>query len=309
VPGDDLDMRVRLAAFDFLKEQVRLHGEVLPATMLWEGFPFEGQQVRLKGLQGIFKPAILPELPLSITTAPPDPRRAAPYDDGFSPDGSVLLYRYRGQNPQHHENVGLRRAMQQRRPLIYFHGVVRGEYFAAWPVYIVADEPQALRFHVAVDDAHYVSQGLLAVAEGTEEARREYITVTTRQRLHQRSFRVRVLRAYQERCALCRLKREALLDAAHIIPDTDPLGLPVVQNGLALCKLHHAAFDQHLIGIRPDLVVQVRPDVLAETDGPMLVHGLQGFHERRIAVPRRTEEWPHPNLLQERYRRFLEMVR
>jgi putative restriction endonuclease len=305
VPAADLDMRIRLAAFGFLAEQVGIHGEVLPASVLRQGFPFDGQRVRLKGLQGIFKPAILPELPLSITTAPPDPQRPAPYDDGFSADGSMLLYRYRGQNPQHHENVGLRRAMQQRRPLIYFHGIVRAAYFAAWPVYVVADEPHALRFQVTVDDAHYMSHGLQAVAEGNEEARREYITVTTRQRLHQRSFRVRVLRAHHERCALCRLRRQQLLDAAHIIPDIDPLGVPVVQNGLALCKLHHAAFDQNLIGIRPDLVVQVRPDVLKETDGPMLVHGLQRFHGRRILVPRRSEEQPRQDLLEERYRRFV----
>ena len=140
----DLDMQVRLAAFDFLAEEVRVHGEVLPAGLLRHGFAFQGQQVGLKGVQGIFKPAILPEFPLSITTAPMQPGRAAPYDDGFSADGSALLYRYRGTDPMHHENVGLRGAMQQRRPLVYFHGVVKGEYFAAWPVYVVGDEPAAL---------------------------------------------------------------------------------------------------------------------------------------------------------------------
>jgi hypothetical protein len=35
-----------------------------------------------------------------------------------------------------------------------------------------------------------------------------------------------------------------LLDAAHILPDGHPKGEPVVPNGLALCKLHHAAFDR-----------------------------------------------------------------
>lgn len=195
--------------------------------------------------------------------------------------------------------------MQERRPLVYFHGVVKGEYFAAWPVYVIADEPGALRFRVAVDDAHYLGEVLEAVAEGGEEARREYITVTTRQRIHQRSFRLRVLRAYRERCALCQLQHQQLLDAAHIMPDADPLGAPVVPNGLALCKLHHAAFDQNLIGIRPDLVVQVRQDILDEEDGPMLIHGLQGFHERRILVPRRAEERPQTQLLERRYQKFL----
>jgi len=305
MPGTDLDMQIRLAAFEFLTEQVRIHGEVLPAKVLWEGFEFRGQPVALKGIQGIFKPALLPELPLSITTAPPEPNRPAPYDDGFTPDGSRLLYRYRGTDPKHHQNVGLRRAMEMRRPLIYFHGVVKGEYFAAWPVYVVGDEPALLRFRVAVDDAQYVSAGLVGVGQGWDDARREYITVTTRARLHQRSFRLRVLRAYQERCALCRLRHAQLLDAAHILPDSDPRGAPVVPNGLALCKLHHAAFDQDFIAVRPDLVIQVRRDILEEEDGPMLVHGLQEFHERRILVPRRADERPGPELLAERYRRFL----
>lgn len=305
MPSGDLDTRVRLRAFDFLAEQVRIYGDVLPSKVLWKGFEFEGQEVKLKSIQGIFKPALLPEIPLSITTAPPDPKRPAPYDDGFAPDGSLLYYRYRGTDPRHHQNVGLRRAMEQRKPLIYFHGVVRGEYFAAWPVYVVGDEPHRLRFHVAVDDAQFASEGLESVAaEATAEPRRGYITVATRHRLHQRAFRVRVLQAYQERCALCRLRRQQLLDAAHILPDSDPRSDPTVTNGLALCKLHHAAFDQNLIGIRPDHTVEIRQDVLNETDGPMLIHGLQGFHGRHILLPRRREDRPRPDYLEERYRAF-----
>ncbi len=300
----DLDLRVRLAAFEFLAEQTRIHGDVLPARVLQDGFEFEGQQVRLKGQQGIFKPAILPELPLSITTAPIEPGRARPYEDGFAPDGETILYRYRGTDPSFHENVRLRRAMELRRPLVYFHGVVKGQYVAAWPVFVVGDEPAALRFRVSVDDAQFVCKGLEIVAENAE-ARRAYITVATRKRLHQDAFRVRVLRAYRERCALCQLRHERLLDAAHIVPDSDPLGAPTVTNGLALCKLHHAAFDQDLLGIRPDFVVELRPDVLEEEDGPMLVHGLQGFHERRLLLPRRTEERPRADFLELRYRKFL----
>jgi putative restriction endonuclease len=132
MPSGDLDMQIRLAAFEFLAEQVQIHGEVLPAKVLRAGFEFRRQPVAVKGIQGIFKPAALPELPLSVTTAPPEPNRPAPYDDGFAADGSLLLYRYRGTDPNHHQNVGLRRAMETRRPLIYFHGVVKGEMdFAA----------------------------------------------------------------------------------------------------------------------------------------------------------------------------------
>src|SRR5919197_4456221 len=48
-----------------------------------------------------------------------------------------------------------------------------------------------------------------------------------------------VLRAYRERCAICRLRREELLDTAHILADGHPRGAPIVPNGLALCTLHH----------------------------------------------------------------------
>ncbi len=43
----DLDARVRVAAFNFLAEQTRLMGEVLPRTLLAQGFAFEGSRVRL----------------------------------------------------------------------------------------------------------------------------------------------------------------------------------------------------------------------------------------------------------------------
>lgn len=298
-------MRVRLAAFEYLAELTRLHGDVIPAGPLRDGFEFREERVRLKGIQGIFKPAILPEIPLSITTAPPEPNRPVPYDDGFAADGSLLRYRYRGTDPRHHQNVGLRRAMEQRRPLVYFHGVVKAEYFAAWPVYVVADDPANLTFQIAIDDVQYLSAGLEGIAEGTDEARREYITATTHRRLHQRAFRQRVLHAYRDRCALCRLKHRELLDAAHILPDSDPMGEPVVPNGLALCKLHHAAFDQDIIGIRPDLVIHVRSDILEERDGPMLRHGLQGFHEQSILIPRSAGHRPGSRYVEARYERFL----
>jgi putative restriction endonuclease len=75
-------------------------------------------------------------------------------------------------------------------------------------------------------------------------------------------------------------------------------------NGLALCKLHHAAFDAYIIGVTPDLEVTVRLDVLQEIDGPMLQHGLQGFQGRRIHVPRADHLKPNRDFLAERYALF-----
>jgi putative restriction endonuclease len=77
-----------------------------------------------------------------------------------------------------------------------------------------------------------------------------------------------------------------------------------VPNGLALCKLHHAAFDSHILGITPTLRVEVRLDILREADGPMLRHGLQGFQGTHIATPRVAALKPKPEFLAERYDLF-----
>jgi putative restriction endonuclease len=241
---------------------------------------------------------------LSITSIP-----KGPYDDGFGTDG-ILRYRYRGTDPQHHENVGLRKALSTRTPLIYFHGVIKGKYLAAWPVFIVDDDPRALTFSVAMDDVKYASSAISEAAGGlaaepSGEARRAYITSVVRRRLHQRAFRERVLQAYKEQCALCRLRHQELLDAAHIIPDSEPEGEPVVSNGLALCKLHHAAYDRYFLAVRPDYVVEVNRKILEEEDGPMLLHGLKGMNGRRIHVPRSASLRPSPDLLTQRYDRFV----
>ncbi len=104
---------------------------------------------------------------------------------------------------------------------------------------------------------------------------------------------------------MCRLHHPELLDAAHILPDAHPKGDPVVPNGLALCKIHHAAYDVNLLGVRPDLTIQVAPRLMDETDGPMLSHGLQGVNGIRLSVPRGRRSQPDPERLEMRYLEFL----
>jgi putative restriction endonuclease len=231
--------------------------------------------------------------------------REGPYDDSFGPNG-LLRYRYRGTNLDHHDNRGLRQAMQLRLPLIYFHGILRGKYVATWPVFVVADNPSDLAFSVAVDDARHIglSEPTELSNESIDTARRMYVTAMVRVRLHQRLFRERVIEAYLQQCAFCRLRHKELLDAAHIIPDPEPAGEPVVCNGLSLCKLHHAAFDRHFLGLRPDYVIEVRPDILKEHDGPTLLHAIQGLHGSQIVLPRRTALRPDAKLVETRYERF-----
>jgi putative restriction endonuclease len=299
------DRQVRLAAFDWLTDLRAEVGESLPRARLERDFMSGGVRVPLMGPSGIWKPAAC-ELPLSVTTV-----IGGPYADSFDASVGVLRYAYRGTDPAHRDNVGLRQAFRDRVPIIYFHAVERGRYAAAYPVFVVADEPTALFFRLQVDDLAATlartsgigAPGLVA-AEDATEPRRAYVTAAFKRRLHQVAFLERVIRAYQEQCALCRLRHHELLDAAHITPDADPDGEPVVANGLALCKLHHAAFDRFFFAVRPDFVVEVRPSILAESDGPMLVVGLQQIHGQRILLPSRAEHRPDPLRLERRYEEF-----
>lgn len=274
---------------------MELHGEVLPWGLLLNGFRFRGERVPLLSQQGIFKPRVC-ELPISIRSSP-----SGPYDDAFS-GKDLLRYRYQGTDPAHWQNRGLRDAMRRQVPLIYFHGIGEGEYLPAWPIFVVGDDPGALTFTVALDApyAQFEEPRPMEVAE----ARREYVTASFKRRLHQTAFRQRVLAAYREHCAMCRLRHRQLLDAAHIIADREPDGEPVVSNGLSLCKLHHAAFDGYFVTVDPDYRILIRPDVLEEIDGPMLRHGLQELHGSRILLPRRKELKPSKEALEDRLSRF-----
>ncbi len=220
--------------------------------MLAEGFIFEGDRVALLGPQGIFKPRLC-ELPLSITTSP-----NGPYKD-IAGDNGLIEYRYRGVDPAHPDNVGLRRAIAAQTPLVYFVGIEPGRYAAVLPAFIVGDDINALTFTVQADDLDLTLIGReprVAVADDPGDARRRYITTTVQRRLHQAAFRERVLRAYTGACALCHLRHAELLDAAHIDEDSSELGEPLISNGLAMCKLHHAAFDSDLLTVRPDYRVE-----------------------------------------------------
>ena len=290
-----LDEQIRLTAFDWLRDQTQKYDQVLSIELLRKGFVFNNDRIPLVAPQGIYKPRVM-ELPLSITTAP-----LSQYGDAFRLD-EYLNYKYRGDNIHHRDNVGLRECMKQGIPLVYLLGLVPGKYLPVWPVYIIGDDPANLSFTVAVDDLSSLIKDEGKVKE--PDGRKLYITTMIKVRLHQQAFREKVLYAYKSQCALCRLKHSELLDAAHIIPDGEPESKPTVDNGLSLCKLHHAAFDKYFIGITPDYIIEVRKDILEEFDGPMLQHGLKELNKNKIFVPSKRLEKPNPDYLDIRYQRF-----
>lgn len=294
---DDL---IRTAAIAYVAE-VTGDGE-MPITwhQLSSGFVFGGWRIPLVSQQGIFKPARL-DLPISIRTTPPRPDRAAPYPDEITADG-YLSYAYRGTDPDHRDNRMLREVMHRGTTLLYLQGITRGVYQASAAV-ILRDDPAVLRFEVALLPLVSVVAGL--THELVDITQRHHYLRLVRQRAHQALFRSNVLRAYRTRCTVCSLGHAELLDAAHIVSDRGG-GEPVIPNGFAMCKIHHAAFDADILGVRPgaELVAEVRRDVLEEVDGPMLQHGIQGVHGRRLVVPTRPEWRPDPVGVERRYERF-----
>ena len=136
------------------------------------------------------------------------------------------------------------------------------------------------------------------------EGQRRYATVEAHRRLHQAQFRHYVVRAYAARCAICRIPSVDLLDASHILPDRDPGARVEVPNGLALCQLHHRAFDRDLLGVRPDGVVELARALLDTDDGPTFEQAFRRVHGQQIGQPRREVDRPRPTYLEERFERF-----
>ena len=81
------------------------------------------------------------------------------------------------------------------------------------------------------------------------------------------------------------------------------LGQPVITNGLPLTKLHHAAFDQHLIGINPDCRIVVSRQLLDTRDGPTL-EALKSLDGNMLIAPRRLKDRPDRERLAKRFEQF-----
>ncbi len=291
------ELDVRMAAFAWLRERGAADGGILAGTELIEGFTYQGRRITLKGASGIWFPQGF-SMPISITTALYGPYRL----DDIGEDG-LLTYAYRGTDPSHRDNRGLRDACRTRTPLVYFREVRDHHYQAIWPIIVLEDHPESLLVRAAMDPAYAdlrPEADPSAIALSPLDLRR-YAWTQTRQRLHQGAFRDIVINAYRCRCTICRLAHAELLDAAHIIPDTDDRGTPIVQNGLSLCKIHHAAYDTDILGIGPDYTVHISRKVLAEHDGPMLRHGLQELDGARIVLPARTADRPDRERLAQRF--------
>jgi putative restriction endonuclease len=301
---DDVDTLMRMAAFEQVRKltDARSH---LTAPELRQGFLFDGERLPLINPQrGIFKPRQMRFL-LSIRTVFPRPGGHVWYDDQreihkqiYESDEAVD-YAFMGTDPDAPDNRWLREANENAVPVIYFLGIAPGRYQAMVPTFIAGWDAQQLKARIVFGPPQSET---LALPETAIE--RRYALRTVKQRLHQASFREAVVAAYGGRCAISRLPETLLLDAAHIIKDKDELlGQPVIPNGIPLSKLHHAAFDAHLIGIDPDYRVHVSERLLDQHDGPIL-QALTALEGTNIHVPERIKDRPDQDRLALRFEQF-----
>jgi putative restriction endonuclease len=275
---DPVDTRIRLAAVEHIKRVSA--GGVITGEELRSGFLVDGGRIPLINPQrGIFKPASLKYL-LSVRTVYPRTGARVWYDDQRTVHAQIergddlIDYAFMGTDANAADNRWLREARDNQIPILYFLGVAPQRYTLIWPTYVADWSASELKVRLAFG----APAGANKEWSIPDPPERRYGLRLVRQRLHQAMFREAILSAYGNRCAITGLPEARLLDAAHIIPDKDDaLGQPIVQNGLPLSKIHHAAFDANLIGIDPEYRIHVSEELLLMNDGPMFEHGLKAM--------------------------------
>ena len=134
---------------------------------------------------------------------------------------------------------------------------------------------------------------LQAVGIGSPLPIFQWHTPDSQQRKRNRSFRTNILNAYEEKCAVCgfdaKLGTECIgLEAAHIKWHMHD-GPDVVDNGLALCSLHHKLFDRGAFTLSREWKIFVSGQVHGSV---RLEEWLGNFGGKQISLPHRRSDYP-----------------
>lgn len=297
----DEQAEIRRDIFRWLQNQeIAKGGYEFRREFLRSGYSYRGHQIALMDPQtGIWNPRGF-DTTLSITNT-----LNGPYDD--QANAEFLRYSYErrsGQPLLSGRNRKLRAAAERKDPVILFQEVLPALYVPRYPVFLERDDP--VEGYVDV----YLDRALSAPEDPLYEpaSPKSYAQQVRSVRLHQRDFRRRVVHAYEYHCAICELDIPALIDASHITPDAHVSSSTEVSNGLALCKLHHAAFDGNLLGIDRHYRVWVRPDVLALPGTSLVKHGMQDMNGRSLYVPSTMSLRPDRDSLDRRFQEYLKVA-
>lgn len=137
---------------------------------------------------------------------------------------------------------------------------------------------------------------------------KEIVKVTRESALRTRGFRQAVIEAYDYSCAFCGMKINSPdsslweVEAAHIVPHSS-MGKDDILNGLALCHLHHWAFDVGWFSLRDDFKIEVsdRVNSLPSDFGKIGDYDfIRIFSSKnyKIILPKRKEIYPHRDSIQ-----------
>ena len=298
-----------MAAFDFIKTMNRSDG-LLTARQINQRFQCDGIAVRLKhSQQGIYKPPAMRYL-LSITTRFPPSQKQTWYDDQvevfseIADNPASVAYSFMRGGSERAQNQHLRVAWEKRIPLIYFIGVTPNRYIAQVPTFVTDWDPHR---ELATISFGVMSQHEPEVLYPQGVTERKHTMGLVRQRFQNAMFRQAVLVAYDKRCAFTGLPEPSLIDAVKITADFEnQFKMPIVPNGLLLSKTHLAAFDSHLIGVDPDYGIHISPRLLDQHDGPML-EAMKRLQGSKLRLPKRTQDYPDRERLDERFQVFKSM--
>ncbi len=161
-----------------------------------------------------------------------------------------------------------------------------------------ADE-DAIEVAGLVDATPEEESGLVEASTSPEQLTRRVQLIEIIRAFRDARFRPLVLQAYGNRCAVCGTALK-LVDAAHIVPVSDPRGDDDVTNGLALCRLHHGAYDTGLIGVRSDYGIVLNTAAADRLKQVRLTGGLKEFRTAlptQIRLPNVVEVRPDPRKL------------
>ncbi len=128
---------------------------------------------------------------------------------------------------------------------------------------------------------------------------RQIVIQTVKKRLRDSSFQDRVLTAYNYRCAMCGVQLN-LVQAAHIVPVSHEDGTDDTSNGMALCALHHYAYDRGLVFVDEDYSIELNQSKVNKLRAISRDKGLEEFTKvlrALILLPPATSDRPHRDYL------------
>lgn len=130
--------------------------------------------------------------------------------------------------------------------------------------------------------------------EAVTAAERKDVIAQIVRKYRAHNFRSRVLSAYGHQCAACGVQLE-LIDAAHILPVAEPGSTDETTNGIAFCKLHHAAYDRNLLSFDHRYRIEVSSTQIDRLTEANLIGGLRQFQRNlrdAIILPADRRDYP-----------------